>query len=109
MGDGEFGPVLSGWAMNILPTQERTQVAIKVLLPQGGEDGEEGFQPELALVDFANQMKLEYDNVATILGMCTDAEPYYIIYEYLDRVRTKYRLCVCVFECDCIGSFHREI
>lgn len=89
MGEGEFGPVLMGWAKNILPKQEKTQVAVKVLLARE----EEGFQPELALVDFANQMKLEYTNVATILGMCTDSEPYYIIYEYLDQVRG-----VCVWD-----------
>ena len=70
-----------------------------MLLPRG--EGEEALRPDLALVDFANQMKLEYANIATILGMCTDTDPYYIIYEYLDQVSTlpsirAYRCCCCV-------------
>lgn len=79
-----------------LPTavvaQERVAAAVmtltalfpQVLLPRG--EGEEALRPDLALVDFANQMKLEYANIATIIGMCTDTDPYYIIYEYLDQV-----------------------
>lgn len=85
MGEGEFGPVIMGVASNIIPGEERTLVAVKSLLPRG-EDGEEELSPEMALVDFANQMKLEFANIAIILGMCTDQEPYYVIYEYLDEV-----------------------
>ena len=85
MGEGEFGPVLMGVATNIVPREEQTLVAVKALLPRG-EDGEDDLNPELALADFANQMKLEFTNIAAILGMCTDTEPYYIIYEYLDQV-----------------------
>ena len=89
MGEGEFGPVVIGMATGILPREERTLVAVKAIIPRGGmanEEGEEEFSPELALVDFANQMKLEFTNIAMILGMCTDEEPYYVIYEYLDEV-----------------------
>ena len=85
MGEGEFGPVIMGVATNIIPGEERTLVAVKELV-QRGEEGEDELNPELALVDFANQMKLEFGNIAMILGMCTDHEPYYVIYEYLDEV-----------------------
>ena len=85
MGEGEFGPVIMGVATNIIPGEERTLVAVKALVPRG-EEGEEELNPELALVDFANQMKLEFSNIAIILGMCTDMEPYYVIYEYLNEV-----------------------
>ena len=85
MGEGEFGPVIMGVATNIVPHEERTLVAVKELVPRG-EEGEEDLNPEVALVDFANQMKLEFANIAMILGMCTDVEPYYVIYEYLDEV-----------------------
>ncbi len=44
-------------------------------------------------MDFANQMKLSYTNIASILGICSDGEPYYVIYEYLDQVSG----CVCVW------------
>ena len=38
------------------------------------------------LMNFYSQMRLRFDNIASIVGMCTDVEPYYIIYEYLERV-----------------------
>ena len=60
------------------------QVAVKVLVRNG--DGDDQLHPETVLVDFANQMRLEYENVSCILGLCSDMEPYYIIYEYLDQV-----------------------
>ena len=47
-------------------------------------DGEETLWP--SLMDFANQMRLSSPYVAKILGLCADSEPYYVIYEYLDRV-----------------------
>lgn len=61
------------------------QVVVKVLVRSG--DGEDHFQPDLALVDFAHQMRIDYEHIACILGLCTDMEPYYVIYEYLDQVR----------------------
>ncbi len=42
---------------------------------------------DATLVEFANQMKLEHANISSIIGMCTEMEPFYIIYEYLDKVR----------------------
>lgn len=54
---------------------------MKVLVRNG-----DGDDPDLALVDFANQMKIEYEHIACILGLCTDTEPYYVLYEYLDQV-----------------------
>ena len=56
------------------------------MLVRGGES-EDHFRPDLALVDFANQMKLDYEHISCILGLCTDTEPYYVMYEYLDQVR----------------------
>ena len=58
------------------------------------EDDDET-RPDLVLMDFANQMKLTYTHIASILGICSDREPYYVIYEYLDQV------CVCVYVCVC--------
>ena len=94
MGEGEFGPVVLGMATGIILSEERTLVAMKAIVPRGGggagagagKEGKEELNPEIALVDFANQMKLEFTNIAMILGMCTDEEPYYVIYEYLNEV-----------------------
>jgi hypothetical protein len=90
LGEGEFGPVVLGVARNIVSHEETTQVVVKVLVRSG--DGEDQFQPDLALVDFANQMRIDYEHIACILGLCTDTEPYYVIYEYLDQVGGAYLL-----------------
>ena len=83
MGEGEFGPVLRAVARHIVPGEKSTPVAVKVLMPP---DGDESFQPDLILMDFVNQMKLSSPYIATILGLCTDQEPYNVIYQYLDKV-----------------------
>ena len=72
-------------ARNLVPGEAETEVAVKLLVTEAVEDT--GFRADLAIVDYANQMKLEYKNIASILGICSDKEPFYVIYEYLDRVR----------------------
>ena len=88
MGEGVFGPVIMGVARNIIHEETQTLVVVKALLYNDDRviEGEEDITPETALADFADQMKLKFTNIAAILGMCTDAKPYYIIYEYLDEV-----------------------
>ena len=55
--------------------EEHTEVAVKVLIYKLS-----------ILTDFVSQMNLSSPNICTILGLCTDMEPYYIIYQYLDKV-----------------------
>ena len=64
-------------------------VAVKVWMHSRDED-QEGVDYDL--MNFYSQMRLRFDNIASIVGMCTDVEPYYIIYEYLERVSTQYIL-----------------
>ena len=71
-------------ARNLVPGEAETEVAVKLLVTETVEDT--GFRADLAIMDYANQMKLEYRNIASILGICSDKEPYLVIYEYLDRV-----------------------
>ena len=87
MGQGEFGPVMKAVARNLVVGQAETEVAVKLLVTEEGEGGEDsGFRADLAVVDYANQMKLEYRSIASILGLCSEKEPYYVIFEYLDTV-----------------------
>ena len=58
-------------------------VAVKVWMHPRDEDEENA---DYDLLNFYSQMRLRFDNIASIVGMCTDVEPFYIIYEYLDRV-----------------------
>ena len=72
--------------------QAEVEVAVKLLVSETMEEEEEGeeegggFRADLAVADYAGQMKLRHVNVVPILGICSDIEPYYIIYEYLDKV-----------------------
>lgn len=83
MGEGEFGPVLRGVARQLVRGEEHTEVAVKMLMRREGEE----LLTRNILTEFVNQMNLSSPNICTILGLCTDAEPYYIIYQYLDKVR----------------------
>ena len=83
MGEGEFGPVYRAIARGISPKEQESIVAVKILMPR---EGDEDYQPEMALADFASQMKLSSDYVASIVGICADTEPYYVIYQYLSEV-----------------------
>ena len=87
MGQGEFGPVMKATARNLVAGRAETEVAVKLLVTEVESDEDSGFRADLAVVDYANQMKLEYRSIASILGICSDKEPYYVIYEYLDKVR----------------------
>ena len=89
LGQGEFGPVMRGVA-KALGQHAEVEVAVKLLVSEAMGEGEEeeggGFRADLAVTDYSNQMKLRHRNVVPILGICSDIEPYYIIYEYLDKV-----------------------
>lgn len=88
MGEGEFGPVFKGVARNILQDEQQSLVAVKVLISRDGED----LWP--SLMEFANQMKLSSPHIASIIGICPDADPYYVIYDYLDQVRYHGNTCM---------------
>ena len=83
-----------GLAKELVPGEADSVVAIKMLLHPRDAD-EESMQD---LENFRAQMKLQYTNIASILAMCTDVRPYYIVYEYLDCVS----LSVCVYVCVCL-------
>ena len=97
-----------GLAKELVPGEADSVVAIKMLLHPRDAD-EESMQD---LENFRAQMKLQYTNIASILAMCTDVRPYYIVYEYLDCVSVRVcvylsvclSLCVCVFVlCMCVS------
>ena len=84
MGEGEFGPVVKAIARHITEDASETLVAVKILMSREGEEALWS-----SLMDFSNQMRLSSPFISKILGICADAEPYYVIYEYLDRVSVK--------------------
>ena len=85
-----------GLAKELVPGEADSVVAIKMLLHPRDAD-EESMQD---LENFRAQMKLQYTNIASILAMCTDVRPYYIVYEYLDCVSLS--VCLSVSMCMCV-------
>lgn len=84
-----------GFAKELVPGESDTLVAIKMLLhPRDGDEHASSTVQDLE--NFQTQMKLQYTNIASILAMCTDIRPYYIVYEYLDCVSVCVVLCKCV-------------
>ena len=104
LGDGEFGPVYQGFAKELVAGESDTLVAIKMLLHprDSDDDSSSGVQD---IDNFRAQMKLQYTNIASILAMCTDIRPYYIVYEYLDCVSVSVYLCVYRVAYTCVCRF----
>ena len=91
-----------GVAKELVPDETETLVAIKLWLhSRDGEEESTSVDEDLSV--FQSQMKLQYSNIASILAMCTDSKPYYIIYEFLDCVS----VCVhaCMHACMCAHMY----
>uniref|UniRef100_A0AAY4EHC3 Protein tyrosine kinase 7 (inactive) n=1 Tax=Denticeps clupeoides TaxID=299321 RepID=A0AAY4EHC3_9TELE len=78
LGKGEFGEVLLAKAKGIVEGEEQTLVLVKSLQARD-EQLQQDFRREADM--FA---KLSHPNVVQLLGLCRDAEPHYIILEYMD-------------------------
>ena len=80
IGKGQFGDVFLAKARAIRPLETETLVVVKSLLVKGDQ----------ASVDFHNEMdmyaKMEHQNIAKLLGVCREGEPFFMITEYCDWV-----------------------
>ncbi|MCJ8730435.1 hypothetical protein PDJAM_G00184440 [Pangasius djambal] len=78
LGKGEFGEVFLAKAQGIEDGEEQTVVLVKSLLSRD----------ELSQTEFRRQVdmfsKLNHTNIVRLLGLCKDAEPHYMILEYID-------------------------
>lgn len=80
-GRGEFGEVLLAKAKGVEEGEVETVVLVKSL--QARE--------EQLRLDFGREVemfgRLRHPNVVRLLGLCQEAEPHYMILEYVDLVR----------------------
>ena len=91
-----------GTAKELVQGEPKTLVAIKMLIHARDTDDDDISNTGQDLDNFRAQMKLQYTNIASILAMCTDVKPHYIVYEYLDCVSVYVCVCVCVYVCVCV-------
>ncbi|XP_036403304.1 inactive tyrosine-protein kinase 7 [Megalops cyprinoides] len=78
LGKGEFGEVLLAKAKGIEEGEEETVVLVKSLQTRN-EQLQLDFRREFEMFG-----KLNHANVVRLLGLCREAEPHYIILEYVD-------------------------
>lgn len=79
LGQGFFGIVFKGKAEKILDSEKETYVAVKTL-KEDSTDGIEAFVNEAKLM-----FSFNHPNIVKILGVSMTREPYYLIFEYMDK------------------------
>lgn len=79
IGHGQFGVVYIGYAINIVPGESRTRVAVKTLADTS----------QAAKSEFAAEAKImkaiDNSNIIRLLGVCTDQDPQYMIMEFMGK------------------------
>lgn len=90
-GKGKFGDVFLAKARAIRPPEPETLVVVKSLLTKG----------EVVSAEFHAEMdmysKMEHSNVVRLLGVCREAEPFFMITEYCDWVGSRSWICLVWF------------
>lgn len=76
LGEGAFGTVFEGEATDIIEEGVVTPVAVKQLHNLNARDD---FFREISFMT-----KLNHERVIMLLGVCSQAEPYAMIFEYMD-------------------------
>ena len=76
LGEGAFGTVFEGEATDIIEEGAVTPVAVKQLHNLNARDD---FFREISFMT-----KLNHERVIMLLGVCSQAEPYAMIFEYMD-------------------------
>ncbi|XP_070578551.1 inactive tyrosine-protein kinase 7-like [Ptychodera flava] len=78
LGRGEFGEVFLAKAIGIRDGEQETVVVVKSLMTKD-EDLQVEFKREIDMLS-----KLQNDHVVRLLGICKEADPQYMITEYLE-------------------------
>lgn len=84
-GKGEFGEVFLAKAKGIDPHHEAEVLVLVKSLQTRDEQLQLDFRREFEMFG-----KLNHGNVVRLLGLCREAEPHYMILEYVDLVRISF-------------------
>lgn len=91
LGKGEFGDVFLAKAKGIEDNDTEVLVLVKSLQSRD-EQLQLAFRQESEMFG-----KLNHSNVVRLLGLCREAEPHYMILEYVDLVRNLIKYSVAVY------------
>ena len=79
LGEGHFGKVLKAEGNNIIPGQEKSMVAVKVLKQGTSSSAKKEFFREACLMNGYN-----HKNIVKLLGVCIKEEPLCMVFEYME-------------------------
>nr|KAF6316342.1 neurotrophic receptor tyrosine kinase 1 [Pipistrellus kuhlii] len=77
LGEGAFGKVFLADCHNLLPEQDKTPVAVKVL-KEVSESARQDFQREAELLTM-----LQHQHIVRFFGVCTEGRPLLMVFEYM--------------------------
>ncbi|XP_069164828.1 tyrosine-protein kinase transmembrane receptor Ror2 isoform X2 [Procambarus clarkii] len=80
LGQGAFGRVFQGKAPGLVPGEELTMVAVKVLKEEASEDMLGDFEREACIL-----AEFDHPNIVRLLGVCALGRPMCLLFEFMGR------------------------
>ncbi|XP_060525532.1 tyrosine-protein kinase transmembrane receptor Ror2 [Cylas formicarius] len=80
LGQGAFGSVFQAKAPGLIPGEEFTVVAVKMLKDDASEDMQEDFEKEACLL-----AEFDHPNIVKLLGVCAVGRPMCLLFEYMGK------------------------
>lgn len=80
LGQGAFGRVFQAKAPGLVPGEEFTLVAVKMLKDDASEDMQSDFEKEACLL-----AEFDHPNIVKLLGVCAIRQPMCLLFEYMGK------------------------
>ncbi|CAH2018064.1 unnamed protein product [Acanthoscelides obtectus] len=80
LGQGAFGSVFQAKAPGLIPGEEFTIVAVKMLKDDASEDMQDDFEKEACLL-----AEFDHPNIVKLLGVCAVGRPMCLLFEYMGK------------------------
>lgn len=80
LGQGAFGRVFQAKAPGLVPGEEFTLVAVKMLKDDATEDLQDDFEKEACLL-----AEFDHPNIVKLLGVCAIGRPMCLLFEYMGK------------------------
>lgn len=80
LGQGAFGSVFQAKAPGLIPGEEFTIVAVKMLKDDASDDMQDDFEKEACLL-----AEFDHPNIVKLLGVCAVGRPMCLLFEYMGK------------------------